>query len=112
MSEPRNTIAKDTEASAMPHGSAAAASVNMTALIPFIILAALFMVTLFVMHEDAGAAATAAARADAAVADAQEAKREARLAEYYSVDLAEKLAQRGISLPPAPWLNRKKERPK
>lgn len=46
-------IAKDTEARAEPHGAAAAASVNMAALVPYVMLAALFLVAMFVMHEDA-----------------------------------------------------------
>jgi hypothetical protein len=110
--DPVNTIAKDTEASAMPHASAAAASVNMAALVPFIILAALFAVALFVMHEDALTAGAASVRAETSYAAAQEAMREARMAEYYSVDLAEKLAQRGIAVPQAPWSNQKKARTK
>lgn len=65
----------------MPHGAAAAASVNMAALIPYVLLAALFLIAMFVMHEDAVSAGRADARSETAIAQSQDARMEARVAQ-------------------------------
>lgn len=113
MSEPMNVIAKDTEASAMPHGAAAAASVNnggmivmVVAIVAMLLIAACAGVAGYSVSRsnsaydlaveaksDARVGITANARADAAYSLAQEAKMEDRVKQSKLESLRNEVAE-------------------